>query len=67
MLHELFRKREREASWHAFIAPAIPLCGSRVGADRERVSWHEIDVLPPSERDVLRAPDMAEINILYIN
>ena len=67
MLHELFRKREREAGWHAFIVPTAPFGGSRVGADRERVSWREIDVLPPSEGDVLQALDMAEINILYIN
>jgi hypothetical protein len=66
MLHELFRKREREASWHAFIAPTARFGGSRVGADRGRVSWQEIDALPPREGDVLQAPDMAEINILYI-
>ena len=67
MLHELFRKREREAGWHAFIAPTAPFGGSRVGADHERVSRREIDALPPSEGDALRASDMAEIDVLYIN
>ena len=67
MLPKLFRKREWGAGYHAFITPTARFGGSRVDADRERMSWHEIDALPLSEGSRLRASDMAETNLLCIN